>query len=462
MNREVAIGDSISGGSVTLLIVDDERAIRDACEAIAKTMGITTMSAASASEGLAVLERVPVDIVLTDLRMPGMNGLEFLDALRSVNPDVFVIIMSGYGSIESAVDAMKRGACDFIRKPFKLNDLREILARITSQLALNSKADRLRQELDKIGGFSLLLGRSSEMQQAYRIVMRAANSSSPVLLLGENGTSKELLAKSIHLATKDDGHPFISIDCCSLMPELLESELFGHVKGSFPGAVVHKQGLLANAECGTVFLNEVGDLSLEAQTKLMRALQEKAVRPYGSTKMVPLRARIIATSSRDLAKAVATGKFRQDLYYRLSVFVVRLPALRERRDDIPLFVEHFLRKMSTEHGKKKSISAEALRALTSLDWPGNVTELEAVLERAFTLATGPSITLSDLPHQTGANLSSRPTEDMPQNSRLAWVERLSVLRAIEDSGGDKKKAAQLLGISRTTLYRKLNEYKLSG
>ena len=449
-------------GSIRLLVVDDDRAIRDCCEAMVNTLGITTVCAASAREGLAIMERMPVDVVLTDLRMPGVSGLEFLAALREADPSVLVIVMSGYGSIENAVEAMKRGAHDFITKPFKLSQLRELLERVVDQLASNNRDGLLRQELDNLGGAFLLMGRSPEMQQAYRVMIRAANSSTPVLLLGEHGTGKELLAKSIHLATRDGSLPFIPVDCCSLTPELLESELFGHVKGSFSGAVINKQGLLANAECGTVFLNEVADLSIEVQTKLARALQEKTVRPYGSTKVMPLKARIIATSSRDLAKAVAMGNFRQNLYYRLSVLTVRLPALRERREDIPLLVEYFLRKMSDEHGKKITMSAEALRALASLDWPGNVTELETVVERAYTLAAGTSIALSDLTHQVSAKTSELPIQDEPSNLPLAEIERTSVLRAIEASRGDKQKAARLLGISRTTLYRKLNEYKRSG
>jgi DNA-binding NtrC family response regulator len=460
--KEQGAAQSVSQGAITLLVVDDDRAVRDCCEAIVETMGITAVCAASAREGLALMERMPVDIVLTDFRMPGLNGLEFLEALRNNNPDVFVVIMSGYGSIETAVEAMKRGAYDFLSKPFKLSDLRQMLERIVGQLALNSKAGILREQVENLGGFSLLVGRSPEMQQIYRVIMRAANSSSPVLLLGEHGTGKELLARSIHLAAKDSSSPFIPIDCCSIMPELLESELFGHVRGSFPGAITNKQGLLASAESGTVFLNEVADLSLEAQTKLVRTLQEKAVRPYGGTKSVPLKARIIASSSRDLAKAVAAGKFRQDLYYRLCILIVRLPALRERREDIPPLVEHFLRKLSEEHGAKKNISTEAVWSLSSLDWPGNVAELEAVVERAYTLAAGTSIALSDVPHPIAAKPSARPVEDVPRTLPLAEVERLSVLRAIEASDGDKRKAARLLGISRTTLYRKLNDFKRSG
>lgn len=449
----------VSRGAITLLIVEDDRAVRDACEAFVNAMGYTTIATGSASDGLAIMERTPVDVILTDFRMPGMNGLEFLEAIRGANPDVFVIVMSGYGSIETAVEAMKRGACEFICKPFNLSDLRRILEKIEAQLGADSRARLLRQELDKLGGLSLLIGRSPVMQQMYRIIMRIANSSNPVLILGERGTGKELLARSIHLATKDNNLPFIPVDCCSLMPKQLESELFGHVKGAFQGAIINKQGLLANAECGTVLLNEVTDLSLSAQAKLVQALQERAVRPYGSTKTMPLRARIIATSSHDLAKAVALGKFRQDLYYRLSVLVVRLPALRERKEDIPLLAEHFLRRLSEETGTKKTISVDALRALATFDWTGNVRELETVIERAFALCTGTSITLYDLPQQVSSKLPIRVTKEGPRHSSLAEIEREGVLKAVEDSGGDKQKAARLLGISRTTLYRKLNEYK---
>lgn len=451
-------GTAAAFGSMKLLVVDDDQGVRSACEAMIRSVGIATTSAASAREALAAMERAPVDVVLTDLRMPGMNGLEFLHALRKTNPDVFVIVMSGYGSIETAVEAMQLGARHFIRKPFKLSDILQTLAQIEAEIDRNGTARNLQREMERLGG---LVGKSPEMQRIYRGILRAANSSSPVLIQGENGTGKELLAKSIHLATKGCQLPFIPVDCCSIVPELLESELFGHVKGSFRGALTNKLGLLASAECGTVLLNEVADLSIEVQTKLGRALQEKAVRPYGGTKTVPIRARIIATSSRDLEKAVSVGKFRQDLYYRLSVLTMHLPPLRQRKEDIPLIIEHILRKLHDEYGIKKNISGEALQALLALDWPGNVRELETVLERAFTLAVGSSIGISALLQESKVNPSAPATEGASCKLSLAQLERISVIRAIEDAGGDKQKAARSLGISRTTLYRKLNEYEKS-
>jgi len=444
-----------------LLVVDDDRAVREACEALIESMGITAISASSAKEGLALVERMRVDIVLTDLRMPGMDGLEFLEALHKINPDVFVIVMSGFGSIEYAVEAMRKGAYTFISKPFKLNELREMLSRIEGRISLKGEAHNLRSAMEKLGAHFCLTGKSPEMQQIQQVIIRAAKSSSPILIQGEDGTGKELLARSIHLLTKDCDRPFIPVDCYSLIPELLEGELFGHVKGSFPGAMTNKPGLLASAECGTVFLDEVTKLSLGVQAKLVRALQQKAVRPYGSTKTMPFRARIIATSNCDLASAVAAGTFRQDLYYRLNALSLRLPSLRQRREDIPFLVEHFLQKLYQEHGKKKSISAEALRALLVLDWPGNLTELEAVLERAFTLSSGSTIDVSDLPQNIVAKPSIPAPDEVSRTPSLADIERESVIRTLENSGGDKQKAARLLGISRTTLYRKLHEYKIS-
>jgi two-component system response regulator HydG len=446
---------------ITLLIVDDDRAVREACEAIVQSMGIATLSASSAREGLSLIERMPVNIVLTDLRMPGMNGLEFLETLRKVAPDVYVIVMSGFGSIESAVQAMQGGAYNFISKPFGFNDLRALVRRIEGQILESAEARSLRSEMAGLSTDALLIGRSPEIQQIHRVIVRAASSSSPILIQGESGTGKELLARSIHLATKDSQKPFIPVDCYSLSPEFLEHELFGYAEGAFPGAFTAKQGLLANAECGTVFLDEVAKLSLDVQAKLVRALQQKEIRPYGALETVPFRARIIASTSRDLSTAVASGHFRQDLYYRLNALVLRLPSLRQRKDDIPLLIEHCLQKLHTEYGAKKSISPEAVRALVALDWPGNIRELETVLERAFTRAMGNLIGISDLPDDISVKTFAPPSETALRALSLAEIERESVIRALETSGGDKQKTARLLGISRTTLYRKLHEYKLS-
>lgn len=453
-------GEASEYPQLTLLIVDDDRAVREACQAIAGSLSMRTLAGASAREGLALMEQTPVDVVLTDLRMPGMDGIRFLEAIRSLRPDVFVIVMSGYGSIESAVESMQKGATAFISKPFRMEELRQTLRRIGDEILSQSKARNLRLELQKIGTDSLLMGRSPEMQQLSRAIKRASSSSAPVLIAGETGTGKELLAKSIHLSVKGPDLPFIPVDCCSLSPELLENELFGHVKGSFPGAWDDKCGLLSAAEGGTVLLNEVSELSIDTQAKLSRALQAKAVRPYGSAAIAPMRARVLATTSRDLSALVAEGKFRQELYYLLSVLVIRLPALRQRREDIPLIVEYFLQNLKQEHAAEKTISPEAMRTITDHDWPGNFRELEAVLQRAYLLATGTMIDLCHLPHEiTSVPVASAEGESQ-RNRSLAEIEREGVIAALRETNGDKQKAAKLLGVSRTTLYRKLHEYKL--
>lgn len=454
-------GDAAEFRQFTLLVVDDDRAVREACQAIAESLGMNTIAAASAREGLALIGQTPVDVVLTDLRMPGMDGIRFLEEIRKVRPDVYVIVMSGYGSIESAVESMQKGATTFISKPFRMDELRQALRRIANDILSHNDTRHLRKELEEIGKETLLTGRSPEMQQIFRAIKRAAGSSSPVLVVGEVGTGKELLAKSIHLSVKGIDEPFIPVDCCSLSPELLEGELFGHVQGSFPGALKDKVGLLCGAHKGTVLLNEVADLPIDTQAKLARALQSKTVRPYGATDPVPMRARILATTAHDLAKLVSAGRFRQDLYYLLSVLVIRLPALRQRREDIPLIVEHYLQQLKKELGAEKAITPEAMRQLVEHDWPGNLRQLEAVVERAFLLSTGGVIELPHLPAEVTCITEEAPPEPVSRNKSLAEIEREGVINALRETNGDKQKAAKLLGVSRTTLYRKLHEYNLS-
>lgn len=439
---------SVARAAATLLVVDNERAVRIACAAMARSLGLAPLLAAAAAEGLAILQRTPVDIVLTDLHLSDMNGLEFLDLVCQAHAGIFVVVMSDGGTIESAVDAMKRGACDFLSKPFSPDTLRAVLQRIVGQLTRNEQAERLREELDRVGGFPLLIGRSPAMQQAYRVVMRAAATASPVLLLGEAGTAKQRLARAIHRSTQAPEHSFVVVDCS--LPEGLENELLGDKKNAAAEGERDVAG-------GTIFLDEVAALSLEAQARLMHFLQERS-----SSTPTPW-ARLIAASSRDLAQEVGAGRFRQDLYYRLSILVVRLQPLRERRDDIVPLAEYFLRQLIDQYGVGKTFSAEALLQLAAFDWPGNAEELEAAVERAYMLTSGRVIGAACLPQPAEASRRKAvPTIAMPVSLRLDEIERVSVLRAIEDSGGDKKKAAQRLGISRTTLYRKLNEYKLSG
>ncbi|MDR3762491.1 MAG: sigma-54 dependent transcriptional regulator [Acidobacteriota bacterium] len=446
---------------LTLLVVDDDRSVREACQAIAESLGMKALSAASAHEGLARIEQASVDVVLTDLRMPGMDGIQFLEAIRRLQPDVFVIIMSGYGSIETAVESMRKGATAFISKPFRLDELRQTLHRIAGDIASRHGEASLHQEKETFNCETLLTGRSPEMRQLYRAIKHAAGAATPILILGEAGTGKEDLARAIHLAIRGASVPFIPVDCCSLSPELLEGELFGHAKGSFPAAVTDKDGLLVAAGEGTVLLNSIGDLPIDTQAKLARTIQTRTVRPYGATESVPLKARIMATSQRDLAQLVAKGVFRQDLYFLLSVLALRLPPLRQRAADIPLIAEHFLNKFQKEHQAFKALASDALAALSQYHWPGNLWEMRSVLQRAYLLAPGNTIGVAQLPPEVASSTQTPAPAEERHGMSLADLEREGVVNALRETRGDKQKAARLLGVSRTTLYRKLHEYDIA-
>jgi two-component system response regulator HydG len=395
--------------------------------------------------------------VLLDLRLPGAGGLEALHKIKKHRADALVIVVTGHGTVESAVQAMKDGAYDYVTKPFSMEELRLLLERVAGHLRLRTENRVLRETIKSRQGFGNLVGRAPEMEKLYRIIAKAGQSSHPVLILGESGTGKELVAKSIHLAGMFRNKPFIPVDCGSL----IESELFGHVRGAFTGATNPKDGLLAIAEGGTIFLDEIGELPVDLQAKLLRAIQEKEIRPVGSVKRVPINVRILAATNRDLERAVADGTFRRDLFFRLNVLTLRLPALRERRQDIPLLVAHCLERIGRDAGIEKTISDEALKALLNYDWPGNVRELENALERACALSSAHEIQLRDLPTQ----IYSAPIEMMgmsqPANGivPMAELEKQTILNALTQVNGDKMLAARLLGIGKTTLYRKLKEYE---
>lgn len=449
---------------LNLLIVDDERAIRDGCREVAQQIGFTTYIADNAEHAFRVLDNTSIDVVLLDLRMPGLGGMDVLREIKRRRPETVVIVITGYATVQSAVQAMKQGAYDYVTKPFNLEELRLLFERVLSHLQLTSENRILREQLKSKQSFGSIIGRSPEMEKLYRIISKAAHSNHPVLILGESGTGKELVARSIHYSGPFRDKPFVAVDCGSLVPTLIESELFGYTRGAFTGANKSKDGLLSTAEGGTIFLDEIGELPIDLQSKLLRALQEKEIRPVGGTRSVPINVRVLAATNRDLEQAVAQGTFRRDLFFRLNVLSLRMPSLRQRKQDIPLLVGHFLERLARSTGVQRNISDDALKLMLGYEWPGNVRELENCIERACALTSGPTIHVADLPtsiQNWREQLQPSPVLCEPANLGIvpiAEMEKLAILRAIDQLHGDKLEAARLLGIGKTTLYRKLKEY----
>jgi len=451
-----------------LLVVDADAAVRSACTEIAAQLGYAVKSTGDTTQARSLLRGRATDILLVNLPATGSQGLELVAEIRLLYPETAVIAMTSSASVNMAVEAMRCGASDYMTKPFTVDELSTVLDRASEQVSVDAESRLLRERLRASQGLGSMVGRSAEMEKLYRILSKVAQSTHPVLVLGESGTGKELVARTIHAYGPNSSKPFLPVDCGSLVPTLIESELFGYVKGAFTGAVKSKDGLFVSAEGGTVFLDEIGELTLDLQAKLLRALQEKEVRPVGATHRVPIRARIVAATNRDLAQMVEKGTFRKDLFYRLNVVNLRLPSLRDRREDIPLLAAHFLDRMSKGQPKKFILSDEALRTMMRHDWPGNIRELENSIERACALSSGPVLQLGDLPTQLqqqglAAHRAAAPTEVVEELSPsgvkpLADLERDAILGAIRSLNGDKLLAARLLGIGKTTLYRKLKEY----
>ncbi len=443
-----------------LLIVEDERSIRDTCRDVASTLGYRPVAAESPEQALRILEGQDIDAVLLDVKQQGFAGIGMLQQFKARRPDVEVIVVTANESVDDAVEAMKAGAYDYLRKPFSLGQLRLLLENVAAHLRLKTENRILREKLKSNQGFGNIIGRAPEMDKLYRIIAKAAHSMHPVLILGDSGTGKELVARAIHASGPLREKPFIPVDCGSLVPTLIESELFGYVKGAFTGAAQSKEGLLAIAEGGTVFLDEVAELPVDLQAKMLRALQEKEIRPVGSTKRVPINVRVLAATNRDLQQAVLEGSFRRDLYFRLNVLSVRIPPLRERRQDIPLLATAILDRTSQENGCAYEISDGAMKALIAYDWPGNVRELENCLQGCCALNSGRAIEELDLPSCiTGS--PAKLTAHVAMEKRiipLYEIEKQAIQNAIAGLSGDKLMAAKLLGIGKTTLYRKLKEY----
>jgi DNA-binding NtrC family response regulator len=457
MNEEAAVRREVT--PMSILIVDDELSIREACADVAVQTGMKATSVATAEEALDLLEQSAIDIVLTDLKLPGTSGLELIRRVHDTHPEVMVVVLTQYGTIDSAVEATRMGAADYVTKPFLIEELRSRLERVARAADLQQENRLLREQLRTKPGFGGLIGLSERMQRVYKMIEKVSQHEYPVLILGESGTGKELVARSIHFSGPRKNKPFAPVDCSSLVPTLIESELFGYVKGAFTGAVQAKQGLLEAAQGGTLFLDEIGDMPVDLQAKLLRALQEREVKPVGSTERRHINVRIIAATNRDLDAAIRTGAFRQDLYFRLNVVQVKLPPLRDRKNDIPLLVTSFLEKFSDPQGPTRAIGEDAMRRLIAYDWPGNVRELENAIERAVALGSGPVVHVGDLP----SNLQYPTGDRAPEKDELLPLEELerrAILRTLRETSGDKLAAARMLGIGKTTLYRKLKQYQM--
>jgi two-component system response regulator HydG len=455
-----------------VLILDEDAAVRSAISEIAASRGFLPHAVATVEAAREYLRGNSTDLLLLDLKSPNGEGIELLDEVKTLQSDTSVVVMTAFATVTSAVEVMRTGATDYLTKPFAMEELASVLERTATRRQLNSDSRKLRERLRSQQNLGTIIGQSPEMDKLYRILSKVAHSTHPVMILGESGTGKELVARSIHGNGPNAQKPFLPVDCGSLVPTLVESELFGYVKGAFTGANRNKDGLLVAAEEGTVFLDEIGELPLELQAKLLRALQEREVRPVGASHRVPIRARILAATNRDLSVMVEQGRFRKDLYYRLNVVSLKIPPLRERRQDVPLLTAHFLERIGKEYGKKFELGDEALRVLADYDWPGNVRELENALERACSFASGETVQLGDLPtqlqdfrmQQRRLTVPLRQTLQaaaaQPGVTSLAEMEKQAILDTIRRLKGDKLQAARLLGIGKTTLYRKLKEYNI--
>jgi DNA-binding NtrC family response regulator len=443
--------------SAKILVVDDEPSIlRLLREALAQ-WGYQVKCASSASEALDAIHSDLFDAVVTDIRMPDLNGLDLLRQIKRHDDSIEVVMMTGYPTIASAVEALKEGAYDYLSKPLILDELRHLMARMTERRFLRGEVHSLRARLGEELTVTELVGNSGPMQRVKEIIAKVAATGSPVLIEGESGTGKELVAAAIHRLSPRAKEPFIPVNCSAIPEDLIESEFFGHVRGAFSGAVSDALGLFRGANEGTIFLDEIAELSPGLQVKLLRVLQEMQVRPVGSTKAYAVDVRVIAATNRDLDKAIAEGKFRQDLYYRLNVVRISLPTLRARREDIPALVNHFVRRFNRRFRRDvRGMTPEALEALNRYDFPGNVRELENLIERAYAMGARDQITLADLPSlASGVAAPAIASGAIPQ---LADIEKDLILRALAFYKDDKEAAAKALGISRRTIYRRLKEY----
>jgi len=443
------------------LVVDDEQSIRRLCMTVAQGLNFVCSEAESAEAALETIDTTQPDIVVADLKLPNLSGTELLRKIKDLLPRTEVAIMTGHGSIESAVEAMRRGAYDYIEKPFRVERLRQLLQRMADKVRLVTENQFLRERVSADTDLDGIIGTSAKMQDVLRMVSRLKETRTPVLITGESGTGKELVARAIHFRGPLAPMPFVAVDCGALVPTLMESELFGHEKGAFTGALKSKAGLFQTANGGTIFLDEIGELPLEMQAKLLRVLQEREIRPVGSNQKISVDVRVIAATNRDLESAYRAGTFRKDLYFRLNVVTVHLPSLRERKPDIPQLVHCFLDRHAP--GENIQVTPAVMKSFLQYEWPGNVRELENCIARAIALGDHRTIDIGDLPpaiRGVQENEGGRDDAAELSTTALAELERMTILRVFEQAGGDKALAGRMLGISRATLYRKLKRYHI--
>jgi DNA-binding NtrC family response regulator len=444
-----------------ILVVEDQKPARAALVSALSKDGHKLLEAQTGKEGLqSALENEP-DIVITDIRMPEMDGMEFLGALKEKLPQTEVILITAYGNVELAVQAMKRGAYDFMEKPIDLVKLRVLIHKALEKRALAVENIALRESLRQKYRFDNIVGASQKMSEIYQIVTQVAPTNATVLITGESGTGKELIANAIHYNSPRRDKPLVKLNCASLSETLLESELFGHEKGAFTGAISRRKGRFEIADGGTLFLDEIGGVSLAVQVKLLRVLQEREFERVGGNETIKVDVRLVTATNKDLKKAVEEGTFREDLFYRIHVVTIDVPPLRERKEDIPPLVSHFINKFAAENKKNvKGVTDEALLLLTSYDYPGNVRELENIIESAVVMATGNLIDVSVLPQSVRSVTPARESIPLPVGSTLTDVEKRLIGETLRLTGGNKVQAAKVLGIGTRTLYRKIKEYNL--
>ncbi|NIO03283.1 MAG: response regulator [Proteobacteria bacterium] len=450
-----------------LLIVEDEKSQREMLEGFLIQQGFSVSSVESGKRALEAVRQEPFDLVFLDYKMPQMNGLQTLQELRKINPELTVVMMTAYGTIETAVQSMKTGAADYLTKPIDLDELLLLIDRASQRILLQRENLELKERLREKYHFDQIVYASGKIEEVLNLTGRAANSEATVLIRGESGTGKELIANAIHYASPRASRPFIKVNCTALPENLLESELFGHERGAFTGAVQRRIGRFEQAHTGSIFLDEIGDLSPSLQMKLLRVLQEKEFERVGSNQTLKTDVRVIAATNRNLEEALQKKIFRDDLYYRLNVVTIFLPPLRERREDIPPLIDHFLRKYSEKNRRTiPRISKEARDLLLQYDYPGNVRELENIIERSLVVSRGDTITVQDLPFQIREELQEaklhQDAEGESLNAMLSNIERDLILKALEKHGGVQTKAAQSLGLSERVLRYKMHKYGLSG